>query len=99
VKGQHVFGFCRCQGPWAAIVVVPRLIAGLLAGTHEAPLGEAVWQDTQLLVPGMHPQWDWRNVLTGEPVGFTETHGEPALTLAQLLEHCPVALLVAQEHL
>ena len=99
VKGQHVFGFCRAQDHCTAIVVVPRLIAGLLAGVHEAPLGEVVWQDTQLLVPGMNPHWDWHNVLTGEAVVFTEHNGEPALALAQLLGHCPVALLVAQAHL
>lgn len=79
--------------------MVPRLIAGLLAGAHEAPLGEAVWQDTHLLVPGINLRWDWRNVLTGEPAVFTEHNGEPALALAQLLGHCPVALLVAQDHL
>jgi (1->4)-alpha-D-glucan 1-alpha-D-glucosylmutase len=94
-KGQHVFGFSRCQGNRAAIVAVPRLIAGLLAGTHEAPLGEAVWQDTQLLMPDVDPRWDWRNVLTGEPVVFTRDNGQPALALAELLGHCPVALLVA----
>jgi (1->4)-alpha-D-glucan 1-alpha-D-glucosylmutase len=98
VKEQHVFGFHRSQGRRAAIVAVPRLIAGLLAGVHGAPLGEAVWQDTQLLVPGINPRWDWRNVLTGEPVIFTEHNGEPALILAQLLGHCPVALLVAQDN-
>jgi (1->4)-alpha-D-glucan 1-alpha-D-glucosylmutase len=98
-KGQYVFGFSRCQGNRAAIVAVPRLLAGLLAGTHEAPLGEAVWQDTQLLMPGVDPHWDWRNVLTGEPVVFTRDNGQPALALAELLGFCPVALLVAQEDL
>jgi (1->4)-alpha-D-glucan 1-alpha-D-glucosylmutase len=96
VKGQHVFGFSRCHGNRAAIVVVPRLIGGLLAGTHDAPLGEAVWQDTQFLTPGIEPRWNWRNVLTGEPVVFTADDVQPTLALAELLGHCPVALLVAQ---
>jgi (1->4)-alpha-D-glucan 1-alpha-D-glucosylmutase len=99
IKGQYVFGFSRCQGNRAAIVVVPRLIGGLLAGTHDAPLGEAVWQDTQLLTPGIEPHWDWHNVLTGEPAVFTTDDGQPALALAELLGHCPVALLVAQTDL
>jgi (1->4)-alpha-D-glucan 1-alpha-D-glucosylmutase len=94
-KSQHVFGFSRQQNYSAAIVAVPRLIGGLLAGTHDAPLGEAVWQDTQLLVPGIEARWNWRNVLTGEPVVFTEENGQPTLALAELLKHCPVALLVA----
>ena len=99
VKGQYVFGFSRCQGNRAAIVAVPRLIGGLLAGTHDAPLGEAVWQDTQLLTPEINPHWDWRNVLTGEPVVFAAADGQPTLALAELLGHCPVALLVAQADL
>jgi len=97
-KGQYVFGFSRCQGHRAAIVVVPRLIGGLLAGSHEAPLGEAVWQDTRLLVPGIDSCWHWRNVLTGESIVFTEDESQPALALAELLGHCPVALLVAQKN-
>ena len=80
-------------------MVVPRLIGGLLAGTHEAPLGEAVWQDTRLLVPGIDTRWDWRNVLTGEPVAFVIDDGQPTLELAELLGYCPMALLVAQGNL
>jgi (1->4)-alpha-D-glucan 1-alpha-D-glucosylmutase len=98
-KGQYVFGFSRCQDHHAAIVAVPRLITGLLAGSHDTPLGEAVWQDTRLLAPGIDPRWDWRNVLTGEPVVFAADDGQPTLALAELLRHCPVALLVAQTDL
>jgi (1->4)-alpha-D-glucan 1-alpha-D-glucosylmutase len=99
VKGQYVFGFSRCQGDRAAIVAVPRLIGGLLAGTHDTPLGEAVWQDTQLLTPGIDPRWDWRNMLTGEPVVFAVDGAQPMLALAELLRHCPVVLLMAQADL
>jgi (1->4)-alpha-D-glucan 1-alpha-D-glucosylmutase len=99
IKGQYVFGFSRCQDNRAAIVAVPRLIGGLLAGTHDVPIGEVVWQDTQLLTPGIEPRWNWRNVLTGEPVVFAMDAGQPTLALAELLGHCPVALLVAQADL
>ena len=44
------------------------------------------------LVPGIDPRWDWRNVLTGEPVVFAADDGQPTLALAELLGHCPVAL-------
>jgi (1->4)-alpha-D-glucan 1-alpha-D-glucosylmutase len=93
-KSQHVFGFLRRHSDCAAIVVVPRLIAGLLAGRHEAPLGETVWQDTRLLVPDIDPQQCWHNVLTGESVQCTVDDDQPAFPLAQVLAHCPVALLV-----
>jgi maltooligosyltrehalose synthase len=62
-------------------------------------LGESVWQDTQLLTPGIDPRWNWHNVLTGEPVVFVTDDGPPTLALATLLGQCPVALLVAQEDL
>jgi maltooligosyltrehalose synthase len=65
----------------------------------DVPLGKAVWQDTQLLTPGIEPRWHWRNVLTGEPVVFATDDGQSTLTLAELLGHCPVALLMAQADL
>ena len=92
----HVFGFSRRQGDRAAIVAVPRLIARLLADGHEAPLGEAVWQDTRLLVPGIDPQQTWRHVFTGEPVALVVEDGQPTLAVAELMAHFPVALLMAQ---
>ena len=35
------------------------------------------------LVPGIDPRWDWRNVLTGEPVVFATDDGQPTLALAE----------------
>jgi hypothetical protein len=78
---------------------VPRLIGGLLAGTYDAPLGEAVWQDTRFLVPGIDSRWDWRNVLTGEPMACAADDGQPTLALADSSGICPVALFVAQADL
>src|SRR5262249_780131 len=96
-KRQHVFGFSRCQGARAAIVVVPRLMARLCQQAGEAVPGDAVWEGTRLLVPGIDPHWQWRNVLTGEPVVFAVDDGQPALVIAKLLAHFPVALLVAHQ--
>lgn len=95
-KGAHVFGFSRRQGDQAAIVAVPRLIARLLANGHQAPLGEAVWQDTRLRMPGINPQQTWRHVFTGEPVCIAMEDGQPTLAVADLMAHFPVALLMAQ---
>jgi hypothetical protein len=75
--------------------MLPRLVARLLSDGHEAPLGEAVWHDPRVLVPGAEPQWDWQNVLTGEPVTFACEDGQPMLAVAEVLAHFPVALLVA----
>ena len=59
--------------------------------------GDAAWQDTRLLVPGIDPHWHWRNVFTGERVVCAVDDGQPALLMAELLAHFPVALLVAHQ--
>ena len=94
---EHIFGFVRRQGDRQALVVVPRLMARLLQDGHTAPLGEAVWQDTTLLLPGMTPQRTWRHVFTGEPVRCAAEEGHATLTVAEVLGHFPVALLMAEE--
>jgi len=97
MKRSHIFGFVRRQGDCGAMVMLPRLVVQLLSDGHEAPLGEAVWHDTRVLVPGVEPQWSWQNVLTGESVTFVSEEGQPALAVAEVLGHFPVALLVSQD--
>jgi (1->4)-alpha-D-glucan 1-alpha-D-glucosylmutase len=96
-KRPHIFGFVRRQGNCGAIVILPRLMARLLSDGQEAPLGEGVWHDTKVLVPGVEPQWSWHNVFTGEPVTFASEDGQPTLAVAEVLAHFPAALLVAQD--
>jgi (1->4)-alpha-D-glucan 1-alpha-D-glucosylmutase len=95
-KAGHVFGFSRRQGNRAAIVVVPRLIARLLADIHQVPVGEAVWQDTRLRVPGINPQHTWRHVFTGEPIRMAVKDGQATFAVADLMAQFPVALLMVQ---
>jgi (1->4)-alpha-D-glucan 1-alpha-D-glucosylmutase len=94
-KRDHVFGFSRRQGDRAAIVIVPRLIARLLSDGHETPMGEAVWQDTRLVVPGIDLERPWRHVFTGESMAFAVEDGQSTLPLGELMAHFPVALLMA----
>jgi maltooligosyltrehalose synthase len=75
---------------------VPRLIARLLQDGHAAPLGEAVWQDTTLLVPGPYRHEGWRNVLTGALIHGAAEDDQAVLAVAELFAHFPVALLVAE---
>jgi (1->4)-alpha-D-glucan 1-alpha-D-glucosylmutase len=95
-KAAHVFGFSRRQRDGGVIVAVPRLIARLLADSHEAPLGEPVWHDTRLRLPGINPQQTWRHVFTGEAVPIVMEDGQPTLAVADLMGQFPVALLMAQ---
>jgi len=46
-------------------------------------------------VPGIDPHWHWHNVFTGERVVCTVDDGKPAVVMAELLAHFPVALLIA----
>jgi len=73
------------------------LRAHLFQETSDPTPEDTVWQDTRLLVPGIDPHWHWRNVLTGETVIFAVDDGQPALSLATLLAHFPVALLMAHQ--
>jgi (1->4)-alpha-D-glucan 1-alpha-D-glucosylmutase len=95
-KREHVFGFVRRQGARTVLVVVPRLVARLLQDGHAAPLGEAVWQDTTLRVPGPHQHRGWRNVLTGVPISVAAEDDQTTLAIAELFAHFPMALLVAE---
>jgi (1->4)-alpha-D-glucan 1-alpha-D-glucosylmutase len=78
-----------------ALVVVPRLVATLTGRIERAPLGEAVWGDTLLLLPaavGAHPL---TNLFTGETL-TPIPHGQGwAVRVAEVLGHFPVALLTA----
>jgi (1->4)-alpha-D-glucan 1-alpha-D-glucosylmutase len=94
-QAEHAFGFVRRQGERWAAVVVPRLLAGMAADSDDLPLGASVWQNTQLLLPGIAPKARVRNVLTSEELVIDDREGKPALALADVLAHFPVALLVS----
>ncbi|WP_027719436.1 malto-oligosyltrehalose synthase [Desulfovirgula thermocuniculi] len=94
---RHVCAFARRRGSRWALVAVPRLVARL-ALRHApprmelplvAPLGQGVWGDTALVLPGGAP-CAWRNVFTGEEVQAGEGN---VLPLAVAFKGFPVALL------
>ena len=88
-KAAHVFAFARRLGEAAALVVVPRLAAGLVPEARRVPIGRDVWADTAVRLPeGLAGRW--ANVLTGEPV---VADGKP-LAVAEALGVFPAAVLV-----
>src|SRR5262249_1174538 len=93
---DHAFAFARSMGSSSSIVVVPRLLTRL-APHASAPLGEAVWEDTQLLVGKLSWTKIWRNVFTGEKLQTSECDGQLALGAANVFGHFPVALLIGEE--
>src|SRR5206468_2769159 len=95
-RREHVFGFFRRQGRLSMAVAVPRLLTRFLAVDAGPPLGRNVWEDTVLLLPDADKNRRWRNVFTGEIVKGALQSGQTGLSLAEMLAHFPVALLLAE---
>jgi maltooligosyltrehalose synthase len=80
--------------PRIAIAVAPRLLARLSLGLPDggdqsaAPIGEAIWSDTRLLL-GDLPASQLKNLFTGETIDLAGS----ALPLSTALANFPVALL------
>ncbi len=96
-RAKHVCAFARRLGePWqVAIVVAPRLLAHLTplaegAALPPPPLGEAIWEDTRLVL-GDVAAAPLRNVFTGRVC--VPVDGD--LPLAAVLADFPVALLTS----
>ena len=92
-RRDHVVAFARRRETTWALVVVPRLLSRLSArGTP--PVGQRVWGRNTLLLPPAAPL-HWHNVLTGEALTASGTPPAQGLSLAQLFQHVPVALLTS----
>lgn len=86
-EAGRLIAFERRHDGQRLVVVCPRLVAPLMPGGDDWPLGE-VWGDTA--VP-LETGGRFRHVLTGETV-----EGE-ALRAADLFAHLPVAVLLAED--
>jgi (1->4)-alpha-D-glucan 1-alpha-D-glucosylmutase len=94
---DHVIAFARWQGTDGLVVVAPRLVAGLTYGLT-SPLGVEIWSDTQLNLPAMRGQSQYRNLFTGETLIGQSAEppggaGEHQLCLASVFKNFPVAVL------
>jgi (1->4)-alpha-D-glucan 1-alpha-D-glucosylmutase len=92
-RAEHVFAFARRHEGRVALVVVPRLVAKLLAGRQGPPVGPDVWGDTRLPLPaGIEPD-RLRDGFTGR--GISSSGSAAALALADLLADFPAALILS----
>lgn len=91
-KREHVCAFARECGRQVALTLVPRLVLSLMTGTRGAPLGEAIWGDTSLVLPPTLSRPVFENVLTGETVAVDQ--GE--IPLSRAFARFPLALLKAR---
>ena len=89
-RAAHVFAFARTHGGEAAIVVVPRLTTALVGSPLDAPVGDGIWGDTEVVLPGAIRSSHWRNGIDGRPVVTTPGR---ALRVGDVLAIVPVAAL------
>jgi len=92
-KADHVIALVRRLGMARAIAAVPRLVARLAPPTG-LPLGEAVWLDTIVVLPGLAPGQQCRDEFTGALLTTFDHSGRAALRAADLFARFPVALLL-----
>jgi (1->4)-alpha-D-glucan 1-alpha-D-glucosylmutase len=91
----HVCAYARSDPEGELIVVAPVLIAGLVRRELEAPIGEAVWRDTAVLLGG-EPGHRYRDLFTGAALASEPKRGRASLPLAQVLGSFPVAALLRE---
>jgi (1->4)-alpha-D-glucan 1-alpha-D-glucosylmutase len=92
-KKEHVCAFARIQGEEMAIVIAPRLFAGLANANRHLPFGPAVWEDTTLLLPGEFADGPYLDVLTNKTVSVSNGNSGNGLLIGQVIDQFPVALL------
>jgi (1->4)-alpha-D-glucan 1-alpha-D-glucosylmutase len=91
---DYLCAFARRRGHRTAITAAPRLVVGLTRGEAIAPLGEAVWEDSMLVLPADAVAQSYRNALTGEMVKSEPLpQGGQGLALSRVFATFPVALL------
>ena len=91
---QHVAAFTRSADGRTLIVAAPILPATLTRGALVPPIGEEVWRNETLAVPG----GTYRDLFTDRQLtaGTSNDAGRPGLRLAQLFSDFPVAALSSE---
>jgi (1->4)-alpha-D-glucan 1-alpha-D-glucosylmutase len=91
-KANHVVAFARKSETSSALVVVPRLLAGLLNDNDVPPIGPRIWEDTHILIPFCSCSGKYRNLFTGEALDLQKDNGFDKIAVSNLLAEFPAAL-------
>lgn len=97
-KAKHVVAFARKSGTTRALVVVPRLVAGLLNDIDLPPIGSQIWDDTHVLLPLRDGSEKYRNAFTGEVLNVQKTGEYAKIGVSEALAEFPVALLLLDKN-
>jgi len=92
-RKHHVCAFARVLGNDAAIIIAPRLVFSLTAGSEQPPLGEQIWKDTALRLPNELQIGRYKNALTGAVLSSKEDSDGMILRVCDALTTFPVALI------
>ncbi|NDJ87179.1 MAG: malto-oligosyltrehalose synthase, partial [Chloroflexi bacterium] len=92
-QSAHVCAFIRKDEHATALVMVPRLIVTLTQGREMPPVGEDIWQGTQIVLPESLVIDRFENILTGEQVTVGQEGLRRVIPLAQALSVFPVGFL------
>ena len=92
-RAGHVFAFARRHEGRVAVVVVPRLIAGLLGGREGFHIDANVWGDTKLPLPQASGSGKFRDVFRGRPV---DVPADGLVALSDVTTYFPFALLMSE---
>jgi (1->4)-alpha-D-glucan 1-alpha-D-glucosylmutase len=95
-RAAHALAFAREHGRQRAIVVAPRLVAGLCGPHASLPVGEEIWGDTTLEVPAGFEGAHYTNILTGERAAVRQVDGRQVLAVADALGPVPATILFSE---
>ncbi len=96
-RHDNVCAFARTHDAQMAVAVVPRLVARLVREPDGLPLGQQVWGESFLPLPGGTPGTRFVDRFTGAVVTAIDHGGGAALPLASVFDSFPVALLIPIE--
>jgi len=93
-KREHICAFARKKNGRMIVAVAPRFYRTLMAGQRDVPLSDTVWYDTEIQLPEDCIGVELQNIFSGEKEQcFAPTGKPPSLSVGQLLQFWPVALL------
>ncbi|MFH1874150.1 MAG: malto-oligosyltrehalose synthase [Pseudomonadota bacterium] len=83
---EHIIGFARKLDQKWLIILVPRFLTSLIQ-ENVPPLGNEIWEDTQLILPTGAPR-NWQDIFTDQKININEH-----IQIGQILNQFPVAML------
>jgi len=96
-KADHVLAFVRMSAKSNVLVVVPHLVAGLLDDADVPPIGDRIWQDTEIVLPFCTCSDKYRNIFTEELLETRKSDGGgERISVSKVLADFPVAVCMLE---